>query len=119
MALRASGDRIKETIRSGKAELLQIKAGDMNKSIGPEGFNPLHWACHYGQVKVRYYFYDLQIIFVINRTSRSTQTLQRIIDSGADLSSTTKYGWSGLHISAIRGNTECFQVGLHGIKDLP
>ncbi|KAL5476181.1 hypothetical protein EMCRGX_G026096 [Ephydatia muelleri] len=90
MALRASGERIKEAIRSGKAELLQIKADDLKKIIGPEGYNPLHWACHYGQVK----------------------TLQRIIDSDVDVSSTTKYGWSGLHISAIRGHTECFQVGL-------
>ena len=52
MALRASGERIKEAITSGKAELLQIKADDLKKSIGPEGYNPLHWACHYGQVKV-------------------------------------------------------------------
>eukprot|EP00731_Ephydatia_muelleri_P030319 Em0021g842a len=46
-----------------------------------------------------------------------TQTLQRIIDSDVDVSSTTKYGWSGLHISAIRGHTECFQVLLEAGVD--
>ena len=52
MAIRAAGDRIKEAIRTGRAELLQLVADDLKSSIGSEGFNPLHWACHYGQVKV-------------------------------------------------------------------
>lgn len=52
MAIRAAGDRIKEVIRTGRAELLHLVADDLKSSIGPEGFNPLHWACHYGQVKV-------------------------------------------------------------------
>ena len=53
MAIRAAGDRIKEAIRTGKAEILQLSTDDLNRSIGPEGFAPLHWACHYGQIKVR------------------------------------------------------------------
>ena len=50
------GEHLKTALKNGKLEVLDSSTPEeIRRAIGEDGFTPLHWACHYGQAKVRTY----------------------------------------------------------------